>query len=370
MRTDQAGAAYTARSRRERCRSPATAPSDKLALQPERADHARGESSNGTADFTFDRSTFTAVDVDAGGGDDRSASNSAHRPRRAVTIDGGAGNDTLLGGDGADTLIGGAGNDFVDGNHGADTALLGTGNDTSSGIPGDGSDTVEGQGGNDALDFNGSNIGENIDVSANGSRVRLTRNVAAITMDLDGVERSNFSAARRRGHRHRQRPHRHRPRQRRTSTSTGSTAPATARPTPSSPTAPTAPTDVDVSSDGAARSSTASPRRSRVDRRRAALDSVDVATLGGDDTITAGVGVDRPAPVNVDGGDGTDTATYNGTGARRHDRRRAQRQRRVAAFAAGGAARQHHRGREPDRARASAATTRSPARTASRADAR
>ena len=80
--------------------------------------------------------------------------------------------------------------------------------------PGDGSDTVEGQGGNDALDFNGSNIGENIDVSANGSRVRLTRNVAAITMDLDGIERVERAHARRRRHGHRQRPRRHRPRHR------------------------------------------------------------------------------------------------------------------------------------------------------------
>ena len=50
--------------------------------------------------------------------------------RRAVTINGGAGNDTLIGGAGADTLLGGGGNDFVDGNQGADTALLGGGNDT------------------------------------------------------------------------------------------------------------------------------------------------------------------------------------------------------------------------------------------------
>ena len=60
--------------------------------------------------------------------------------------------------------------------------------------PGDGSDTVDGQAGNDALHFNGSNIGENIDVSANGSRVRLTRNVAAITMDLDNIETLDIRA--------------------------------------------------------------------------------------------------------------------------------------------------------------------------------
>jgi len=105
-----------------------------------------------------------------------------------LTIDGGAGADTIRGGDGADTLIGGPGADFVDGNIGADRALLGSGNDHFQWDPGDGSDVVEGQNGRDTLDFNGSNIGEQIELGANGSRLRLTRNVAAITMDVDGVE--------------------------------------------------------------------------------------------------------------------------------------------------------------------------------------
>jgi hypothetical protein len=105
-----------------------------------------------------------------------------------LTLDGGSGEDTLRGGDGADTLLGGTGNDLVDGNIGADSAQLGSGNDTFQWDPGDGSDAVDGQGGKDALAFNGSNIGEDIRVAANGSRVRLTRNVAAVTMDLDGIE--------------------------------------------------------------------------------------------------------------------------------------------------------------------------------------
>src|SRR5262249_56753189 len=54
--------------------------------------------------------------------------------------------------------------------------------------PGDGSDTVEGQAGTDTLRFNGANIDEKIDISANGSRARLTRDVGTVTMDLNGVE--------------------------------------------------------------------------------------------------------------------------------------------------------------------------------------
>src|SRR5262249_51552366 len=41
----------------------------------------------------------------------------------------------------------------------------------------------------DTMAFNGSAVAEKIDVSANGSRVRLTRDIASITMDLDDVER-------------------------------------------------------------------------------------------------------------------------------------------------------------------------------------
>ena len=36
--------------------------------------------------------------------------------------------------------------------------------------------------------FNGANINEKMDVSANGQRVRFVRDVANITMDLDNVE--------------------------------------------------------------------------------------------------------------------------------------------------------------------------------------
>ena len=127
-----------------------------------------------------------------------------------LTIDGGDGNDTITGSDGADTLIGGAGNDVVTGGRGNDVALLGAGNDTFIWNPGDGSDTVEGQGGNDTLVFNGANVNENFDISANGSRVRLFRDVGNVTMDLNGVETIRLHGPGWRRHHHRQRSHRHR----------------------------------------------------------------------------------------------------------------------------------------------------------------
>ena len=42
--------------------------------------------------------------------------------------------------------------------------------------------------GTDTLLFNGANIAEKIDISANGNRTRLFRDVANITMDLGGIE--------------------------------------------------------------------------------------------------------------------------------------------------------------------------------------
>ena len=42
--------------------------------------------------------------------------------------------------------------------------------------------------------FFGANVNENIDISANGGRVRFFRDVANVTMDLDDVESIDFRA--------------------------------------------------------------------------------------------------------------------------------------------------------------------------------
>ena len=103
-------------------------------------------------------------------------------------------NLTINGGDGDDLIVGSAGNDTILGGRGSDAALLGLGDDTFVWNPGDGSDVVEGQAGFDTLLFNGSNVNENIDISANGGRVRMTRDVGNVAMDLNGVERVDFTA--------------------------------------------------------------------------------------------------------------------------------------------------------------------------------
>jgi Ca2+-binding RTX toxin-like protein len=123
--------------------------------------------------------------VNGGAGDDRIDASALQPGQISLTLNGGAGNDTI---------IGSQGNDLVNGGTGNDVALLGAGNDTFVWNPGDGSDTVDGQAGFDTLDFRGANIAENITISANGSRVRFSRDIASITMDLNGVEEVDFHA--------------------------------------------------------------------------------------------------------------------------------------------------------------------------------
>src|SRR4051812_30948235 len=140
------------------------------------------------APFSLDIGTSERLVLNANGGDDTFSATGNLATLIAITVDGGAGSDTILGGNGADTLLGGDGNDFVDGNQGNDTAFLGAGDDVFPWDPGDGSDIVEGQDGADAMQFNGANVNERFEVSANGSRVRFTRDIAAITMDLNDIE--------------------------------------------------------------------------------------------------------------------------------------------------------------------------------------
>jgi Ca2+-binding RTX toxin-like protein len=145
------------------------------------------------APFSIDIGTSEKLVLNANGGDDSFSATGNLATLIQITVDGGTGNDTVLGGNGADFLLGGDGNDFIDGNQGNDTASLGAGDDIFQWDPGDGNDIVEGGDGNDIMLFNGSAIGEIFDVSANGGRVRFTRNIANIVMDLNDVERLDLN---------------------------------------------------------------------------------------------------------------------------------------------------------------------------------
>ncbi|MDX2197794.1 MAG: calcium-binding protein [Phycisphaerae bacterium] len=152
---------------------------------------------DGVADYSFDRSLFNCIRIDARGGDDFiriDEVNGAFTNTQITTIYGGDGNDHLLGGSGAETFDGGYGDDFIDGQQGADVAYLGDGDDTFQWDPGDGSDIVEGQSGHDVMLFNGSAGSEIFELSPNGQRLRFTRNLGNIIMDLDGVEQVDLRA--------------------------------------------------------------------------------------------------------------------------------------------------------------------------------
>jgi Ca2+-binding RTX toxin-like protein len=113
-----------------------------------------------------------------------------------LRVDGGEGNDDLIGSAGGDVINGGDGDDTITGGPGDDRALLGAGNDTFVWNPGDGSDVVEGQACLDTIIFTGSDANENIDISAkNGGRgVRFFRDIDNIAMDLNDVEQVDVNA--------------------------------------------------------------------------------------------------------------------------------------------------------------------------------
>jgi Ca2+-binding RTX toxin-like protein len=191
---------------------------DRLALRLQNGDPAILQvdvGDDGSADFRFARAEIAKISVNGGNGDDvvridesnglftdtipttidgGNGDDNLAGGAGAVTLLGGNGNDTLAGGSGAETLVGGNGSDSIDGNGGNDVALMGNGNDTFVWDPGDGSDIVEGQNGTDAMLFNGAGGAEQVDLSANGNRLRFFRTQGKITMDTAGVERVDFNA--------------------------------------------------------------------------------------------------------------------------------------------------------------------------------
>jgi Ca2+-binding RTX toxin-like protein len=125
-----------------------------------------------------------------------------------LTVNGLGGADTITGGPGlaaliqlvinggteVDVLTGGDGNDRIVGQQANDSMFGGTGNDTLVWNPGDANDLVEGQTGNDTMEFNGAGGNEAFEASAVAGRLRFTRNVGNIVMDVDGTETVNLRA--------------------------------------------------------------------------------------------------------------------------------------------------------------------------------
>jgi Ca2+-binding RTX toxin-like protein len=199
LASSPANAAYSATIQNGTLSLTGNRASDKLALRlqpgvPTTLQADVGE--DGTANLSFDRSQFERILVRAGDGNDEvriDESVGAFTDVQPTTLNGQAGDDTLIGGRGEEHLVGGPDDDVVDGGLGEDSVQLGPGADLFTWSPGRASDTIEGGDGADTLAFNCSNIGEQIDLSANANRLRLFRNVASVTMDLHGLERIDLT---------------------------------------------------------------------------------------------------------------------------------------------------------------------------------
>jgi hypothetical protein len=151
---------------------------------------------DGSAEHSFDRSTFSSIEVFLRSGHDQFRVDQVNGTftDEGLTVDGGSGDDTLDGGDGVEVFNGGSGRDAVDGNRGNDTGILGSGQDSFRWDPGDGSDVVEGDSGTDTLDFNGAAGIENMRLSPVGQRSLFFRDAGNISMDMDNVEKLDLTA--------------------------------------------------------------------------------------------------------------------------------------------------------------------------------
>jgi hypothetical protein len=152
---------------------------------------------DGSADRSFARANLSAIKIRTGAGDDSARiddSNGSFTDSIPTDIGGGADDDTLIGGLGAETYNGGPGNDFVAGIKGNDSASLGAGADTFEWDPGDGSDEIDGQLGRDTMLFNGAAADETVTMSPSGGHLVFVRQPGNVTMVTDSVETVDFNA--------------------------------------------------------------------------------------------------------------------------------------------------------------------------------
>src|SRR5215208_1755368 len=148
--------------------------------------------------FTFDAAT-ERFEVNGLGGNDSITANDGVGALTSLSVDGGAGADTINGSDGADLILGGEGNDILSGgggddrivgDRGSDTMNGGTGDDTLVWNNGDGTDVANGDGGRDDVEVNGAPAaGDVVTVQPNGSRIKFDRpNLVPFTVDIGSSE--------------------------------------------------------------------------------------------------------------------------------------------------------------------------------------
>ena len=141
--------------------------------------------SNGTADFTFNRSSFGAIVVNAGAGNDTvtiSEKSGVFTLFENTTLNGGKGTDKLTGGTGAESYVGGTGKDTIASKAGADVF---------SWKQGDGNDRVDGGAGLDQQNMTGTAGADGFQLLGAGSRA--IAGVGASVLSVATTETIRFS---------------------------------------------------------------------------------------------------------------------------------------------------------------------------------
>ena len=110
--------------------------------------------------------------------------------RDTLTVNTGVGSDTVSAQGLAANLI----RLSIRGGQGPDKLTGSQGDDLFTWSPGDSSDVIDGMSGNDALQVNGSNVSETISLLADGPRLRFTRDVGSVVLDVNAVERVTYAA--------------------------------------------------------------------------------------------------------------------------------------------------------------------------------
>jgi Ca2+-binding RTX toxin-like protein len=141
--------------------------------------------SNGTADFTFNRSSFAAIVVNAGAGNDTvtiSEKSGVFTLFENTTLNGGKGTDKLTGGTGAESYVGGTGKDTIASKAGADVFFW---------TQGDGNDKVDGGADADQLNMNGTAAADGFQLL--GAGTRAIAGVGASVLSVATTETIRFS---------------------------------------------------------------------------------------------------------------------------------------------------------------------------------
>jgi Ca2+-binding RTX toxin-like protein len=148
--------------------------------------------------FTL-HATTERFQVNGLGGNDTLVANDGVGARTLLSVDGGAGVDTISGSDGPDLIQGGEGNDVLSGgggddrivgDRGGDAMNGGAGDDTLVWNNGDGTDVVNGDAGRDDVEVNGAPAaGDAFTVQPNGARIKFERtNLVTFSLDIGSAE--------------------------------------------------------------------------------------------------------------------------------------------------------------------------------------